>query len=69
MPPAERSATPTTEQDNGAGHDPTTTTTIFTQPGVFGAEQPDELLAFFRAHGSAILRGAYDVSLMDAMEM
>jgi hypothetical protein len=43
-------------------------TTTSAEPGVFGPKETDELLAFFRANGYAILRGVFDATLIDAME-
>ncbi|MCU1396327.1 MAG: phytanoyl-CoA dioxygenase (PhyH) protein [Ilumatobacteraceae bacterium] len=39
------------------------------EPGVFGPDDPDGLLAFFRANGFAILRGIFDEPTMAAMEV
>lgn len=44
------------------------TTSIFDERGVFGPDEPDALLAFFRANGFAVLRGLFDESTMAAME-
>jgi hypothetical protein len=38
------------------------------EPGVFGPDRLDDLDAYFRQHGYAILRGAFDDAFMDTMQ-
>ena len=38
------------------------------EPAVYGPEEPDEVDAWFRAHGFVIVRGAFDDDLLLAME-